>query len=113
MIGIDLTDVDRMVKALSRTPGLKDRLFTAGEQAYSEGQAVPERSYAARFCAKEAVVKALTLESWDPLDIEVVHAPSGAPEIVLHGDLAGRGPVAVSITHTRMTAGAVAMVVPT
>jgi holo-[acyl-carrier protein] synthase len=112
MLGIDLLEVDRMAAALDRTPGLRDRLFTAAEQAYAESQAVPARSYAARFCAKEAVVKALALETWDAREIEVIHAPSGAPEIRLHGSLAERGPVAVSITHTRVTAGAVAIVAP-
>lgn len=111
MVGIDLLEVDRMAAALERTPGLRDRLFTPGEQAYAEAQAVPARHYAARFCAKEAVVKALRLDAWDPLDIEVVHAAHGAPEAVLRGPLAGRGPVEVSLTHTRSAAGAVAMVV--
>ena len=113
MVGIDLLEVDRMAAALERTPKLKARLFTAGEQAYSDRQAVPARHYAARFCAKEAVVKALELTAWDACDIEVVHKPSGAPGVVLHGPLAGRGPIALSITHTKLSAAAVAMVVPT
>ncbi|MDO9354735.1 MAG: holo-ACP synthase [Solirubrobacteraceae bacterium] len=112
MLGIDLIEVDRMAAALERTPNLRARLFTPGEQAYADGQAVPARHYAARFCAKEAVVKALELASWDALDIEVVHKPTGAPGIVLHGPLTDRGPIALSITHTRASAAAVAMVVP-
>lgn len=111
MVGIDLLEVDRMAEALARTPTLRDRLFTASEQAYAEAQAVPARHYAARFCAKEAVVKALRLGSWDPLDIEVVHGDHGAPLAVLHGALAGRGPVELSLTHTRSAAGAVALAV--
>lgn len=109
MVGIDLLEVDRMRAALERTPGLRDRLFTPGEQAYAESQAVPARHYAARFCAKEAVVKALRLESWDPLDIEVVRGDQGAPMAVLHGALTGRGPIELSLTHTRSAAGAVAL----
>jgi holo-[acyl-carrier protein] synthase len=109
VVGIDLLEVDRMAAALARTPSLKGRLFTAAEQAYSDGQAVPARHYAARFCAKEAVVKALQLASWDPLDIEVVHGETGAPAAVLRGALEGRGPVAISLTHTPTTAGAIAM----
>ncbi|MDQ8045961.1 MAG: holo-ACP synthase [Solirubrobacteraceae bacterium] len=112
MLGIDLLEVDRMEAALARTPSLKARLFTDAEQAYADAQAVPARSYAARFCAKEAVVKALRLESWDAREIEVVHGPTGAPEIVLHGSLEGRGRVEVSITHTKLAAAAVAMLVP-
>jgi holo-[acyl-carrier protein] synthase len=112
VVGIDLLEVDRMAAALERTPNLRGRLFTPGEQAYADGQAVPARHYAARFCAKEAVVKALELADWDALDIEVVHKASGAPAIVLHGPLADRGPIALSITHTPVSAAAVAMVMP-
>lgn len=111
MVGIDLLEVDRMAAALARTPTLRDRLFTAGEQAYAEAQAVPARHYAARFCAKEAVVKALQLRTWDPLEIEVALADGGAPMAVLHGSLAAEGPISLSLTHTRGTAGAVALVV--
>lgn len=111
MVGIDLLEVDRMAAALARTPGLRDRLFTAGEQAYAEAQAVPARHYAARFCAKEAVVKALRLQTWDPLDIEVVRGEGGAPRAVLRGALAERGPVELSLTHTRSAAGAVALAI--
>ncbi len=111
MVGIDLLEVDRMAVALQRTPNLRARLFTDGEQAYADRQAVPARHYAARFCAKEAVVKALELTVWDARDIEVVHKPTGAPGVVLHGPLAGLGPVALSITHTKLAAAAVAMVV--
>lgn len=110
MLGIDLLEVDRMAAALQRTPNLKDRLFTADEQAYADAQASPAMHYAARFCAKEAVVKALQLTDWDAREIEVVHTTSGAPAILLHGSLALAGDVAVSLTHTKVTAGAVAMV---
>lgn len=112
MVGIDVLEIDRMADALARTPGLRDRLFTAEEQQYADAQAVPARHYAARFCAKEAVAKALRLERWDATDIEVVVTASGAPEIMLHGTLAQQPPVAVSLTHSRGTAAAVAMVRP-
>ena len=109
MVGIDLLEVDRMAAALERSPGLRHQLFTDGERVYCDAQAVPARHYAARFCAKEAVVKALKLEAWDPLDIEVVPLASGAPTIELHGKLSDRGPLELSITHTKTTAGAVAL----
>jgi holo-[acyl-carrier protein] synthase len=70
---------------------------------------------AARFCAKEAVVKALELEVWNPHDVEVVSAETGAPKVRLSGRAAARAAelgasVKVSLTHTRGMAGAVAMV---
>ncbi len=112
MVGIDLLDVDRMRVALERRPGLKERLFTKAEQDYAEQQAEPALHYAARFCAKEAVVKALGLTVWSPRDIEVRLDAAGAPSIALHGALQTERPLAISLTHTATTAGAVALCVP-
>jgi holo-[acyl-carrier protein] synthase len=108
-VGIDLLEIARLERALERRPRLADRLFTAGEQAYAASRARPAQHLAARFCAKEAVAKALRLEGWSPRDVEVVSGPDGAPEVVLHGPLADRGPVAISLTHERGMAGAVAV----
>jgi holo-[acyl-carrier protein] synthase len=107
-VGLDLLEIERLERALERRPGLADRLFTAAEREYAAGRARPGQHLAARFCAKEAVAKALGLHGWSPQDIEVV-ATGGAPRVVLHGDLAGRGPVEVSLTHSRGMAGAVAV----
>ena len=115
-IGIDLLDIARLEQALARRPRLAERLFTEGELAYAEGKASPGRHLAARFCAKEAVVKALELEHWAFREIEVV-ATDSAPEVRLSGGAAERAgelgarPV-VSLTHTDTTAGAVALLVP-
>jgi holo-[acyl-carrier protein] synthase len=115
-VGIDLVDIARMERALEEHPRLAERLFTDGERAYADGKAAPARHLAARFCAKEAVVKALALEHWAFLEIEVV-ATGAAPEIRLSGGAAERAgqlsarPV-VSLTHTDTTAGAVALLVP-
>lgn len=51
--GIDVVDIDRFEASLERTPGLRDRLFTASERD------LPLESLAARFAAKEALIKAL------------------------------------------------------
>ena len=108
-VGIDLLEIERLERALERRPRLAERLFTEGERAYAAARARPGQHLAARFCAKEAVAKALALEAWSWQDVEVVLAESGAPEIVLHGELAERGPVAVSLTHERGLAAAVAI----
>src|SRR4051794_36919632 len=108
-VGLDLLEIDRLEAVLARRPTLAARLFTEGERAYAAERARPAQHLAARFCAKEAVAKALALEAWSWQDIEVVLAKSGAPEIALHGALAGRGPVAVSMTHERGLAAAVAI----
>lgn len=113
MIGLDLLDVGRLERALERRPALADRLFTAGERAYAAGQARPARHLAARFCAKEAVTKALRLGALRPLEVEVV-GEGGPPSVRLHGAAAARAAelgvaVEVSLTHDRELAGAVAV----
>src|SRR6266513_3018538 len=60
-VGIDLIEINRVERALERRPSLADRLFTPAELAYSRERARPGRHLAARFAAKEAVIKALGL----------------------------------------------------
>ena len=106
-VGIDLLEIERLERALARRPRLAERLFTEGERAYAAARARPGQHLAARLCAKEAVAKALALDAWSPRDVEVVSG-GGAPSVVLHGPLAGRAAVQVSLTHSRTTAAAVA-----
>lgn len=112
-MGIDLLEIERLERALKRRPKLAGRLFTDGERAYAAARARPSQHLAARFCAKEAVAKALGLEAWSFREIEVV-ATASAPAIRLHGAVAQRAlalgvTVSVSLTHTTRDAGAVAV----
>lgn len=113
MIGIDVLEVARLERALARTPSLAARLFTDAERSYADAHARPAIHLAARFCAKEAVAKALALDGWAFRDVEVV-ATETAPRIELSGLAAvraaelGKHPQ-VSLTHTRDTAAAVAI----
>ncbi|MFN2615981.1 MAG: holo-ACP synthase [Thermoleophilaceae bacterium] len=116
MIGLDLLDVERLERALERRPRLAQRLFTDDELAYARARPRPGRHLAARFCAKEAVAKALGLAGWSFRDVEVVATPA-APEVRLSGAAASRArelrvEAAVSLTHTDATAGAVALAIP-
>jgi holo-[acyl-carrier protein] synthase len=116
MIGIDLLEPDRLGESLKRTPSLRTSTFCPGELAYSEGQAAPIEHLAARFCAKEAVVKALGIDGWDPLDIEVLDGGDRC-SLALHGAVAERAldlgvAVTISLTHLAGTAGAVALALP-
>ena len=116
-IGVDLCEVERMRAALARTPTLRERVFTDDEQAYCEGRRDPTERYAARFAAKEAVLKAMGLGigSCGWREIEVSRADSGAPSVVLHGralELAEeRGIQAwrLTMTHTHRVAEAIAV----
>ena len=66
------------------------RLFTDGERAYAERRARPAMHLAARFCAKEAVAKALELRAWSPRDVEVVGGGDEPPSVRLTGHAAAR-----------------------
>ena len=83
-VGVDLLEVERLRAALERTPSIRDRLFTAAEQAVC-GDRVDR--LAARFAAKEAVAKALGtgIRGFAFLDVEVVTDELGAPSVRLHG----------------------------
>jgi holo-[acyl-carrier protein] synthase len=112
-LGIDLLEIDRFEQVLERRPRIAERLFTDGERAYAAGKARPGKHLAARFCAKEAVAKALALEGWSFTDVEVV-ATEGAPDVRLSGAAGARAgelgvQVRLSLTHTDTTAGAVAL----
>jgi holo-[acyl-carrier protein] synthase len=114
-IGFDLLDIERLERALERRPRLAERLFTAAEREYAAARARPGQHLAARFCAKEAVAKALDLRAWSFRDVEVV-ATGGAPEVRLSGGVAARAAelgvsAKVSLTHTDTTAGAAAILV--
>ena len=112
-VGIDLLDVGRLERALERRPRLAERVFTEAERQYAAGRARPAVHLAARFCAKEAVAKALGLTGWSFRDVEVV-ATDAAPRVRLSGLVAERaaelgGELAISLTHTDDMAGAVAI----
>jgi len=113
-VGIDLLDVERLERALERRPRLAERLFTDDERAYAAARTRPGMHLAARFCAKEAVAKALGLAAWSFRDVEVI-ATGAAPQVRLSGRAAARAAelgvtAAVSLTHTDTVAGAVAVV---
>jgi holo-[acyl-carrier protein] synthase len=116
-LGVDLCEVDRMRGALERTPTLRDRLFTDAELEYCQAQRDPSERFAARFAAKEAVLKAMGLGvgacKWR--EIEVARADSGQPSVVLHGgarrlaDERGIGSWLLTMTHTHRVAEAIAV----
>ena len=112
--GVDLVEVERIQQALEDSRigrRFRERVFTEKEILYCEKKRRGKyESYAGRFAAKEAVMKALG-RGWGSkvrwLDIEVGRARSGKPEIVLHDKTAqlaeqlGIRRWALSITHTK------------
>ncbi len=109
-VGTDLIEIDRIRRALER-PGFRDRCFTEAERAYCDAKRNPAESYAARFCGKEAVGKALGCGvrfTWK--DIEIVGPPR--PGVTLSGrtlafaERVGMTAIDISLTHSHTMAAA-------
>ncbi len=118
-IGIDLADVAEIRRIVERY-GTRfcDRVFSNEEQAYCESRAGKFESYAARFAVKEAVLKALRLDQGETFALRCVtvrNDAQGRPSV----ELSGRAALFfkerqarlfhISITHTKTTACAVAV----
>jgi holo-[acyl-carrier protein] synthase len=120
-VGIDAVDVARFRLILQRTPSFRGRCFTPGELAYAEARPDEAECLAARFAAKEATMKALSvgLGAFGFHDVEVVvdrgTRASGPPRLVLSGPAAelaaslGATELLVSLTHTVSTAQAIVL----
>jgi len=118
-IGIDIIEVYRIRETISRTPRFVERVFTTRERAYCELKgAASAQSYAARFAAKEAFLKALKTGwrgkiTWH--DIEIVSGENGVPSLIIEGEAKkilenlGANQIHLSLSHT--TEHAVAQVI--
>jgi holo-[acyl-carrier protein] synthase len=113
-VGIDVCPVERFAASLTRTPGLRDRLFTTAEQHTPSGSPRSGESLAARFAAKEALAKALGAPGdlhWH--DAEVTVGEHGRPLLTVRGTVARRAEVLgvtswhVSLSHDGGIASAV------
>jgi holo-[acyl-carrier protein] synthase len=117
LVGIDLVEPERLKVRLDSTPSLRETIFRPGEIMYCDSRPDPIQHLACRFCAKEAVMKALGLAAFDPLEIEVVGGGDEATQILLHGEAAQRAvalgvEVTVSMSHLVGVAAAVALALP-
>lgn len=113
-VGVDLVSVARLEGVMGRWGSrFLDRVFTAGEIEYCNSKYSPARSFAARFAAKEAFVKAISRETPVGMryrDIEVMVGDDGVPALVAHGAAKaalGRGYARVSLSHEENLAVAV------
>ena len=80
-IGVDLVDISRFEKAINQTPKLRDRLFTENERELTT------QSLAARFAAKEALVKALgKAKGLSFQGVSIVKNQDGKPSFELTGE---------------------------
>ena len=108
--GIDIVEVYRIRETMTRTPRFATRVFTAGEREYCDSKKVAAvQSYAARFAAKEAFLKAIRTGwrgkvSWH--DIEIMRDEAGMPSLHATGEakrlfaeLGGKH-IHLSLSHT-------------
>jgi holo-[acyl-carrier protein] synthase len=108
--GIDIVEVYRIAETMARTPRFTERVFTPAEREYCDAKgAAAAQSYAGRFAAKEAFLKALKTGwrgkiTWQ--DIEVVNDADGVPSLNVSGEAAvlldglGVDVAHLSISHT-------------
>jgi len=118
-IGIDITEVYRMRDTIARTPRFAERVFTEAEREYCESKGVAAaQSYAVRFAAKEALLKAIKTGwrgkiTWQ--DMEILNDAEGVPSMTVKGearrilDRMGEPRIHLSLSHT--TEHAVAQVI--
>ena len=107
-VGIDVVNIDRFKESLERTPGLSEKLFTESERRKNV------QSLAARFAAKEALAKALSVGrglQWH--EAEVINLESGKPEFLFRGEIAeliSDSRVHLSLSHDGGIASAIVVI---
>ena len=111
-IGVDVVEIERFRIVLARTPSMRERLFTPVELSYADTKVDPIPSLAARFAAREAVMKALGLGlgAFGFHDVWVERATSGAPSLAVTGralelaEAAGVRRWHLSVSHSDLVA---------
>lgn len=109
--GVDIVSVSRLEAAARRHGGrFLDRIFTRNERAYCETKRFKYEHYAARFAAKEAMMKAMEIRRQNRFrfrDIEIRRRPTGKPEIYLSAEslsrfgVPARARIELSMAHER------------
>jgi len=103
-IGVDIEDISRFE---NKSQKFLDRVYTKAEQEYCMSKKLPAKHLAVRFCAKEAVIKALTgLNIKHPpfSQIEVFHNENQVPQIRLLNKIDNKLTFQVSLSHDRSKA---------
>ncbi|NMA51598.1 MAG: holo-ACP synthase [Peptococcaceae bacterium] len=117
-VGTDIIEIDRIRQAIERSGNrFLERVFTPAEIAYCEAGRDRFPGYAARFAAKEAVLKVMGsgLQHCRWVDVEVRRGTDGPPEVMLHGNAAelararGIREWYLSVSHSKKNAVAFAI----
>jgi holo-[acyl-carrier protein] synthase len=112
-IGTDIIEIERIERAI-KNPKFKERVYTAQELESLSQKGDKPQSYAGKFCAKEAVAKALGtgIRNFHLTDIEILNDSLGKPYVIFGENLKQYTDVLVdiSISHSREYATAVAII---
>lgn len=119
--GVDIVEVSRIKQAAKKWSNrFLKRIFTPGELAYANGKSVPYQHLAARFAAKEAVLKAIgdsTIHRIEWVNVEILNDEHGKPVVNLSGQAKNIkqnkniSDIIISMSHTRTYAIASAIMI--
>ena len=117
LVGVDIIEIERVKKAVERTPRFLERVFTNRELDYCMNKANPYPSLAARFAAKEALRKLhpAFIAGVRFHDLEILRGEDGRPQVYLYGmaqqrcRAEGIGEIAISLAHSQEQAIATAI----
>lgn len=113
-VGIDCEDIQRWRKMLPKLEqGSQRKLFTEREHVYCRSFKDPSPHYAARWCAKEALLKALSpFYKLDLREVEVANDSEGKPFFILNDPAVDKIKIEIklSMSHSKETAMAVVIV---
>ena len=118
-VGIDNIEVKRIKKQIDGSTKFKEKIFTAKEIEYCESKKNYAESFAARFAAKEAFLKAIGTGWNDGLefnDIEILNDEKGKPMVHLRGKAKQiildnvLGQIQVSMSHLKEIATAIIII---
>lgn len=114
-IGTDIVEVERIEKSINRTEKFLEKVFTKREVDYCNSKPNRYERYAGRFCAKEAVSKALGtgVRNFKLTDMEILNDELGKPIIYFNGQLENlekEYEIHLSISHCKDYATATAII---
>jgi len=110
MLGIDIEDINRFK---DKPQHFLERVYTQNELEYCLSKKMPEKHLAVRFCAKEAVIKALSgfgIKNVFLSDIEIFHDKNECPCVKILKDLPETLSFQLSLSHDRTKAVAVVQI---
>lgn len=104
--GIDIIEIERIKKAVEKTPGFTEKVFSQSEIEYFRKSGERMETLAGFYAAKEAFVKykKIGIRGLELSEISIEHEGLGVPFVVFHGE---RQKVSLSISHNKTSAVAV------